>query len=117
MRQMPKCYILVLDSSSKVNFTAVHRYILDSKYFASYWNYIPFMYCLKTELDIYSLQTSFVQILGGENFFLTEIDPNAVGGWLPMVAWDWFKHDHRQIDSMKALNLLMAPPQSKPGSS
>ncbi len=45
----PRIYLLVYDTAKNPDvLTALHRYIMDSKDFVGYWNYIPFVYMVKT---------------------------------------------------------------------
>jgi hypothetical protein len=93
----PKIYIIVFDIAKNQNvLNALHQYIMDSKDFLGYWNYIPFVYAVKTYLSTYNLATKLRSILT-TSFFIAEINPDNINGFLPKAAWEWFSHSHAQL--------------------
>jgi hypothetical protein len=59
---------------------------------ASYWNYIPNVYCVKTDMSASDLANLFV--MAASNFLVAEVNTSAlamgISGRLPQAAWDWF---------------------------
>jgi hypothetical protein len=94
----PKIYLLVYDTNKNPDvLPALHRYIMDSKDFVGYWNYIPFVYIMKSYETLPVLREKFGYILTNGGFMLAEIFTHGVDGLLPREAWDWFWHSHGQL--------------------
>jgi hypothetical protein len=56
-----------------------------------FWNYIPLVYLVKTNIgSANELATRVRNYLGGNHCLVAEINPYNVDGWLPKPAWDWF---------------------------
>jgi hypothetical protein len=100
----PRTYLLVYDTSKNPDVLhALHRYIMDSKDFVGYWNYIPFVYVVKTYEALPVLREKFSFIFRNSGFLLAEIFPHSVDGLLPREAWDWFWHSHGQLSLSEVL--------------
>src|SRR6266404_877353 len=94
----PRIYLLVYDTSKNPDvLSALHRYIMDSKDFVGYWNYISFVYMVKTYEPLPVLREKFSYIFRNGSFMIAEIFPNSVDGLLPREAWEWFSHSHGQL--------------------
>jgi hypothetical protein len=76
---------------------------MDSKDFVGYWNYIPFVYMVKTYESLPVLREKFAYIFTSGGFLLAEIFHNSVDGLLPREAWDWFWHSHGQLSLAEVL--------------
>ena len=95
----PKIYLLVYDmlKNDKV-LSALHRYIMDSKDFVGYWNYVPFVYIVKSYQPIQMLREKFSYIFPNGGFLIAELMPRTgIDGLLSQEAWDWFSHSHGQL--------------------
>jgi hypothetical protein len=107
----PRIYLLVYDTTKNPDvLTALHRYIMDSKDFVGYWNYMPFVYIVKTYESLPVLREKFRYIFRNGSFMLAEISPNNVDGLLPREAWDWFWHSHGQLSLAEVLAKSQLPP-------
>jgi hypothetical protein len=95
----PKIYLIVYDMIKNDNaLSALHRYIMDSKDFVGYWNYLPFVYIVKSYETIAILREKFSYIFPKGGFLIVQIQPHAgIDGLLPREAWDWFSHSHGQL--------------------
>jgi hypothetical protein len=93
-----RLYILVFDATRNPEVTgALHRYIMDSKDFVGYWNYIPLVYIVKSYETISVLREKLRYILTGGGFLLAEISSSNIDGLMPREAWDWFHYSHGQL--------------------
>ena len=63
---------------------------MDSNDIRGYWNYLPFVYGLKSRLSSVELATKLRPFFPGGNFVITEINPWNVNGVMPQAAWSWF---------------------------
>lgn len=61
----------------------------DRHVFRSYWNYIPNVYCVKSEFPAQVLSSRFEP--WASKYLVAEINELNVGGLLPREAWDWFR--------------------------
>jgi hypothetical protein len=76
-----------------VNMAALHQYIIDSKEIRAYWNYIPFVYGIKSTLSSSELSSKFRPFFPNGNYLITEIFTLNVDGVMPHAAWSWFYYD------------------------
>lgn len=74
-----------------MNVGAFHQYLADSVDILSYWNHLPLIYFVKTKLGPHELTAKLMPFFDKRLFIIAEADPDAISGWLPMNAWDWFK--------------------------
>jgi hypothetical protein len=94
----PKTFLLVFDVQKNAGaLSALHRYIMDSRDFVGYWNYIPFVYIVKTYEPLASVREKLRFILTNGNFLIAEVSAAQMDGLLTRDAWDWFKHSHGQL--------------------
>ena len=80
-------------SAAGVNLAALHQYIVDSKEIRAYWNYIPYVYGIKTPLSSSELSLKLQPFFPNGNYLISEIFPWNIDGILPNAAWSWFYHD------------------------
>jgi hypothetical protein len=95
--------------------SALHRYIMDSKDFIGYWNYIPFVYIVKSYESLPVLREKFRYILTNGSFLLAEISGPHVDGLLPREAWEWFWHSHAQLSLAEVLQQQLGPTKPPAG--
>jgi hypothetical protein len=94
----PRTYLLAFDASKNPHaITALHQYIKDSKDFVGFWNYIPFVYAVKTYQTLAVVREKLHSILTNGSYLLAEIGPGGIDGYLPSEAWGWFSYDHGQL--------------------
>jgi hypothetical protein len=83
---MHKTYILALTAGGAIS--EVEYVIRNHPQVLSYWNYIPFVFCLKSNATARELATIFEKY--ASHFFIAEIEASNVNGRLPKPAWEWF---------------------------
>jgi hypothetical protein len=83
---MHKTYILALTAGGAIS--EVEYVIRNHPQVLSYWNYIPFVFCLKSNATARELATIFEK--HASHFFIAEIEASNVNGRLPKPAWEWF---------------------------
>ncbi len=79
-----------------VNFGAIQQYLYDSSDIIAYWNYIPLLYCVKSNLSSTELAEKLSHFIPSNNFLVAQIDRSNMNGVLPQSAWDWFYLEHHQ---------------------
>lgn len=84
---MYKLYLLVFDPY-KTDADALHRVIDKIPGLLYWWHYIGSGYILKSTSNAAAMEDYINRNWSG-NFFLTEINANNSGGWLPSEAWNW----------------------------
>jgi hypothetical protein len=75
----------------------VQQYIQGSKDFVGYWNYLPFVFIVKTYLPLATLRSKLQALFPNGGFLVAEVSPAGVDGMLPNAAWDWFNYSHGQL--------------------
>lgn len=83
--------ISVYGDFTSVNVAGFNQYIIDSHDILTYWNNLPFLYIVKTKLNVHQLSLKLRSFFGGSFFIAMIIDPNNVDGYLPAPAWQWFQ--------------------------
>ena len=84
-----KTYILVL-AGDGVNLGALGQYLNDSEYISGFWNYLPFVFCIKSSLSASDLTKKLNPFFNSTFFMVSEINKYNMNGWMPQAAWDWF---------------------------
>jgi hypothetical protein len=84
------CYA-IYGPSDGVNIGALRQYIVDSVDVLSFWNHLPFLYLIKTKVDLNTITHKLAPFYSGKFFIVMAIDPDNVNGILPMTAWEWFR--------------------------
>jgi len=94
----PRLYLIVFDATKNPDVLgALHRYIMDSRDFVGYWNYIPLVYIVKSYESMSVLREKLRYILTGGKFLIVEISSRTIDGLMPREAWDWFYYSHGQL--------------------
>jgi hypothetical protein len=78
-----------------------------------FWNYIPLVYLVKTNLSVGDLAFRVRNRLQGNHCLVAEVNPYNVDGWLPKPAWDWFRSPPEKQAGL--LSGLSASPQQGRG--
>lgn len=74
-----------------------------------YWNYIPLVYCFKSDLNASYWAVRFRAAMQGGNYTIMKIDASDINGQLPGQAWDWF-YAPPNTSRQQLTNLGMLPP-------
>lgn len=93
MNPLPKTYIITTNAQG-VNLAAFAQYLYDSADVIAFWNYIPFVYCIKSFSSAAELTQKFLPFFPLGGFLIAEIDRLNIEGRLQQAAWEWFYLDH-----------------------
>jgi hypothetical protein len=93
---MAKTYVLNFTNNAAIHDVA--EIVKYDRRILSYWNYLPYVYCVKTELSARELAQLFYGI--ASTYFIAEINPDSVNGRLPKQAWEWFKAPAEAQDAL-----------------
>lgn len=55
-----------------------------------YWNYIPLVYCIKSNKTASEIRAALENALPGGGYLVAEVNPQNIDGMLPKAAWEWF---------------------------
>ena len=80
---------LVAFTETMADVEAFAQYVKDSKKISRYWNYIPNVFIVESNLNVRDLAVSFKPFLR-VGYLVTEIDNTNTDGQLPSAAWAWF---------------------------
>ena len=72
------------------NYALLVRYLIDSVDIQGFWNYVPFVFCVKTKITVSELTLKIGPFFPEGILLISEIDPVSVNGLLPEKAWTWF---------------------------
>lgn len=56
----------------------------------AYWNRIPLVYCVKSNLNSHELRNRLDPFFPQGGFMVAEMIPHNLDGRLPQEAWQWF---------------------------
>jgi hypothetical protein len=84
---MYKTYILTVTPRADID--RVGNLVQTDRRIVGYWNYLPFVFCLKTEMTAKEIADLFADA-AVHSLFVVEIDPRNMSGRLPRGAWGWF---------------------------
>ena len=94
MNGKPTTYIINFFAAG-VDLWALTQYLHENKEIIAYWNYIPLVFCVKTNLTSTDL-TARLQPYFTQPFMIAEINEHNINGRLPQEAWQWFYMDHHE---------------------
>jgi hypothetical protein len=101
MNGRPNTYIINFFAAN-VDIWALTQYLHENKEIIAYWNYIPLVFCVKTNLTSTEL-TVRLQPYFPQPFMIAEINGDNINGRLPQEAWDWFYMDHHVKHELPSL--------------
>jgi hypothetical protein len=84
-----RTYMLTF-SVDGANLPTLEHFIKNSTVIVGYWNYIPYVYCLKSYSTATDLARIFDVVFPKGNFIIVEINPSNLDGRLVQGAWGWF---------------------------
>jgi hypothetical protein len=84
---MYKTYVINVPPSADLS--QLQYYVQVDPRILSYWNYLPYLFCVKTEMTAKEIAEAFSDV--SDSMFVAEINPQNVYGRLPKAAWEWFK--------------------------
>jgi hypothetical protein len=89
-----KTYIVALSPPLGGETFRIENFVRQDPMILAYWNYLPLVYCVKTDASADQLASKLRSVLPVGYFLVAEIDQANMNGALPREAWDWFKTDH-----------------------
>ena len=98
---------------SAIDFNGLARYIADSRLFDAWWNYIPYVFLVESNLNPTDIARVLSPYTKDAFLLVVEINPASADGLLPKEAWDWIRDRvQRRLD----LDMLMnVQPNALPG--
>lgn len=106
----PRTYLIVYDMIKNPDrLGTLQQYIQDSKDFVGYWNYLPFVFIVKTYETLATVRSKLQAILPNGGFLIAQISSPNIDGMLPRAAWDWFPYSHGQLSLNDILRQAATP--------
>ncbi|MCB1433722.1 MAG: hypothetical protein KDK75_14930 [Alphaproteobacteria bacterium] len=68
----------------------LENFVRYSPHIRAYWNHIPLVYCVKSELTAAQLREKIEPFFPQGGFMVAELNAANVDGRLPEDAWKWF---------------------------
>jgi len=85
-------YLLAVDAHcSPEDIGKIQQYITASKDFRSWWNHLPMVFMLESELSADTISEKLHAATPDVRFLLTEVDLTRSQGWLPDTSWKWIE--------------------------
>jgi hypothetical protein len=85
-------YVVAFDSASpSFDIEEIKTFIGDSGEFSSWWNHIPFVFLVRSDLDADGVADKIMPHAKGARFLVMEVDPSNSNGWLKRRSWEWIK--------------------------
>lgn len=92
-----RTYIVTFDALNPAfDPVALKAYLRTSKEFQHWWNHLPYVYLLTTDLDAEVISGRLRQHSNGARFLVMEVDPQSSEGWLPKQSWQWIRKRERE---------------------
>ena len=87
-----RTYVLVIDAACfSADLERIQQYVTTSTDFTSWWNHIPMVYMLESELHADIIGEKLHELTPEARFLLTEVNLAESQGWLPEVSWKWIE--------------------------
>ncbi len=87
-----RTYIIVFDASDPdLDFASIRQHVKDSSAFNAWWQHLPSMFLVTSDLDASGIQEFLRQHSGDARFLVMAVDPTDSDGWLPERSWRWIK--------------------------
>ena len=101
-----KIFLLAFDGlGHEGNYDRIKDFIRNGNVFDSWWNYIPFVFLVKTDMAPRKLADSLKEVSHNASFLVIEVDPAQSDGFLPRRAWEWIKRREKEQDPTNEANV------------
>lgn len=101
-----KTFLLAFDALDRdSDYDKIKDFIKNGNVFSSWWNYIPFVFLVTTDLTPRDLSASLKREIGDAGFLVIEVDPAQSDGFLPRRAWEWIKRREKEREPTHETNL------------
>jgi hypothetical protein len=68
----------------------IQHFITTNPNILAYWNYLPYVYCVKSNLGSLALRNLLDPIFSQGSFLIAELNKGNLDGRLQQEAWPWF---------------------------
>ena len=85
---MEKTYQLSFDPH-KTNADQLHEVIKNSELISNWSHYLFSVYLFVSENSLKDINQEIKHKWPNQDYFISEIEPKKVSGWLPGEAWEW----------------------------
>lgn len=87
-----RTYIVTLDASDPaIDLDALKEFIKTDPHIDNWWNHIPFVFLLSTELSASGLSDLLRRYTKDARLLVMAVDPGESDGWLTERGWRWIK--------------------------
>jgi len=93
-----RTFIITIDPSSPmIDIDGLRSFITTSQEIVSWWNHIPLVFLVTSDLDADGLSEKVRPFTGKARFLVMEVNPAESEGSLPKPSWQWI-HNHSRSD-------------------
>lgn len=107
---MIKIYLITFNSVTYQN-SKIQQFITTNSNIVAYWNYIPYVYCVKSKLGSIALRDLLDPIFPQGGFIVAELNTGNLDGRLQPDAWPWFYDNQSELAPI-ATNPFEVPTRS-----
>ncbi len=94
-----RTFMIVLDADTiGADYSDVAGFISKSPLFHGWWNHLPYVFLVSTDLDADAVSESLRPYTKSARFLVMEVNPAASEGRLPPRSWEWIR-DREQVAS------------------
>ena len=88
-----RTFIITIDPSSPmIDIDGLKSFITTSQNIISWWNHIPLVFLVTTDLDADGLSEKVRPFTGKTRFLVMEVNPAECEGSLPRRSWQWIRN-------------------------
>ncbi len=92
-----KVFIVTLDlTDPALEVSEVRKRLTSDSRIGTWWNHLPGVYLVKTDLTANELSELVKHRAGNANFLVAEVNLAESEGWLPDTAWQWIRKRERE---------------------
>jgi hypothetical protein len=92
MAMTSRTYIVTLDASDpSFDIEGLKEFVRSAREFTSWWNHIPLVFLITTDLDAETLSGRLRPYAGKGRFLVMEVNPAESEGALPERGWQWIR--------------------------
>lgn len=91
-----RTFIIAVDPyAASLDIEDLREHIRTSPEFHNWWNHIPFVFLVTTDVDADRVSESLARHTNGARFLVMEVNPSESEGWLPERGWNWIRRRSR----------------------
>jgi len=94
-----RTYLVAFDPASP-SFDAeeIRTFIRDGGAFSGWWNHIPFVYLVRSDLNADGVSEMIMPHAKGARFLVMEVIPSNSDGWLKRKSWSWIRETSASVN-------------------